>query len=265
MVKENWRLGVVLSAAGAAVGLVAFYLFVQIYNPMIAVELAAGRPDEGIVVRYVFPLLGWLAIGAGVLWGLALYGFLTRGRWAWTLGLIASTVSLLAGWFPMMPALSRGVSPVTAAVFVPNMALWLGLLWMRRIDRRLGLLAFAAGLAYVLSFMCGVASFNKIQVTGSQPTLNGMFVMVQQINWWGAAAWGVFIVALLTGRPWARIVGLGAGLLACYGGYPVGIATMLEKGRFSLFMPSPLLSTVLIVILLLPATRKWLEGSQAAQ
>jgi len=264
-VSENWRLGAVLSAVGAAVGLLAFYLFVTIYNPMIGVELAAGRPDEGIVVRYVFPLLGYVAITAGVLWLLSLYGFLTRERWAWPLGLTAGTLSLLAGWFPMMPALSRGVAPVTMAVFLPNLILWFGLLWVRRIDWRLGALAFAAGLAFVLSFMSGVAAFNKMNVTAGKGTLNGMFVMVQQINWWGSAAWAVFIVTMLSGKPWARIVGLGAGLMACYGGYPVGILTMSEMGRFSLFMPSPLLSTALVVILLLPATRKLLAGQSVPQ
>lgn len=263
--KENGKLGALLAAVGAAVGLVAFYLFAQIYNPMIAVEMAAGRPDEALVVRLVYPLLGYLAIGAGVLWLLALYGFLTRERWAWMLGLIASTLSLVAGFFPMIPAMSRDVTPVTALIFVPNLILWAGLLFVRRTDWRVGALAFTAGLAYVLAFMDGVATIDKIQISAGQDLLNGMYVMVQQINWWGSAAWAVFIFALLAGKPWARIVGLGAGLLACYGGYPLAVVSTLEQGRFSLFTPSPALSTVLIVILLLPATRKLLEQHRAPQ
>ncbi len=261
--KDNWKLGALLAALGAAVGLAAFYLFVRIYNPMIAVEMAAGRPDEALVVRYVFPLLGYLGITAGVLWLLSFYGFLTRERWAWPLGLIAATLSLLAGFFPMIPAMSRGAAPVTAAIFVPNLILWLGLPLVRRTDWRVGALAFTAGLAYVLSFMDGVATIDKIQIAAADPTLHGMYVMVQQVNWWATIAWGVFIIAALAGKPWARVVGLGAGLLACYGGYPLAVVSTLEEGRFSLFMPSPALSTLLVAILLLPATRKLLEGVHA--
>lgn len=258
--KDNYKLGALLAGIGVVVGLIAFYLFAQIYNPMIAVEMEARRPDEALVVRYVFPLLGYLAITAGVLWVLALYGFLTRESWAWMLGLVASTLSLLAGFFPMIPAASRGAPPVTAAIFAPNLILWLGLLFVRRTDWRVGALAFAAGLAYVLSFMDGVATIDKIQLTAGQGMLNGMYVMVQEINWWATAAWAVFILALLGRRPWARVLGLGAGLMACYGGYPLAVVSTLELGRFSLFAPSPLLSTALIVILLLPATRKLLAA-----
>lgn len=261
---ERYKLGAILAAIGAIIGLVAFYLFIIIYNPMIQVEMDAGRPDEALVVRLVFPILGYLAIAAGVLWMLSFYGFLIREKWAWMLGVIAATLSLLAGFFPMIPAMSRGAAPVTAAVFFPNLVLWVGLLFIRRVDWRIGSLAFTGGLAYILAFMDGVATIDKIQLSGSQPTLNGMYVMVQQINWWAAAAWAVFIFALLGRRSWAQVVGLGAGLLAILGGYPLGVVNMLEVKRFSMFMPSPLLSTLLVVILLLPATRSliadWAAG-----
>jgi hypothetical protein len=263
--KDNFALGTVLAIIGSIVGLIAFYLFVQIYNPMIAVEANAGRPDEANVVRFVFPILGYLAITAGVLWMLALYGFLLRDKWAWMLGVVASTLSLLAGFFPMIPALSRKVMPVTAAVFVPSLILWAALLFVRKTNWKIGALAFIAGLAYVLSFMDGVATIDKIQISAGQDMLNGMYVMVQQINWWATLAWAVFIFALLGRKPWAQVVGLGAGLMACFGGYPLAVVNTLETGRFSMFAPSPLLSTILIVVLLFPQTRRvlfdWSVGS----
>ncbi|MEW6232569.1 MAG: hypothetical protein AB1566_09700 [Chloroflexota bacterium] len=262
--KDNFKLGTILAGIGALVGLLAFYLFVQIYNPMIKLELNAGRPDEAVVVRYVFPLLGYMAITADVLWMLVLYGFLLREKWAWMLGIIASTLSLLAGFFPMIPAMSRKATPVTAAIFVPSLILWVALLFVRKTDWKIGALAFVAGLAYVLSFMDGVATIDKIQISVGQDTLNGMYVMVQQINWWAAIAWAVFIFGLLGRKSWAQVVGLGAGLMACLGGYPLAVVSTLEAGRFSMFAPSPLLSSVLVVVLLLPVTRNlltdWAEG-----
>lgn len=256
---DNYRLGAILSGAGSVIGLVAFYLFVIIYHPMIQTELDAGRPDEAFVVRYVFPALGYLAITAGVLWMLALYGFLIRQSWAWMLGIIAGTISLLSGFFPMIPAMSRESTPHTALIFVPNLVLWLGLLLVRTVDWRVAALAFSGGLAYVLSFMDGVATIDKIQLV-EDDTLNGLYVMTQEINWWGTIAWAVFIFALLGRRPWARVVGMGAALLSCLGGFPIAVASTVETARFSLFAPAPLLSLALLVILLLPGTTRLLAG-----
>lgn len=264
--QENFKLGAVLALIGSTVGLVAFCLFVMIYNPLIAVELNAGRPDEAVVVRLVFPILGYCAITAGVLWMLSLYGFVLQERWAWMLGVIASTVHLLCGFFPMIPAMSRREPPVMVAVFAPSLLLWLALLAIRKTDWRIGALAFVAGLAYVLSFMDGVATIDKIQLSTAQPALNGMYVMVQQINWWATIAWAVFIFGLLGRKAWAPIVGLGAGLMAMLGGYPLAVASTLEERRFSMFAPSPLLSTALVLFLLLPFARQlladWIEGRQ---
>jgi hypothetical protein len=267
--KDNFKLGVALAVIGVIVGLVAFYQFATIYNPMIKVELDAGRPDEAFVVRYVFPILGYLAISAGALWMLALYGFIIQEKWAWMLGLIGSTFSLLAGFFPMIPAMSRDAPPVTAAVFFPSLILWVGLLLVRKTDWKVGSLAFAGGLAYVLSFMDGVATIDKIQLSVGQDALNGMYVMVQQINWWATIAWAVFIFALLGHKPWAQVVGIGAGLMAALGGFPLAVISTLEVGRFSMFAPSPLLSVALVVILMLPATRQlladWVSGKEPIQ
>jgi len=185
------------------------------------------------------------------------------------LGLIGSTLSLLAGFFPMIPTMSRDATPVTAAVFFPSLVLWAGLLFVRKTDWKVGALAFAAGLAYVLSFMDGVATIDKIQLSVGQDALNGMYVMVQQINWWATIAWAVFIFALLGRKPWAQVVGIGAGLMAALGGFPLAVVSTLEVGRFSMFAPSPLLSVALVVILMLPATRHlladWVSGKEQVQ
>ena len=120
------------------------------------------------------------------------------------------------------------------------------------------LLAFIAGVAYILSFMDGVASIDKIQII-EDDTIQGMYVMVQQVNWWAAIAWAVFVLALLSRRAWALPLGVGAALMACLGGYPIAVESTLDKGTFSMFAPAPLLSTALLVYLLLPGTRAWLE------
>ena len=256
--QDNFRLGTWLAAIGAIVGLSALYIFPQIYNPMINTMVNLNRVHESWSVRLVFPLLGYLAITSGVLWLLAFYGFLNREKWAWMLGIIACTLSLLAGFFPMIPAMDAKAFPLTLTgmIFVPSLILWVGLFIVRKTDRRIAVLAFVAGLAYVLSFMNGVAPIAKFVASMGQDFVNGLYVMTQEINWWGSAAWAVFIFTLLSRREWARILGIGAGLMAVVGGTPLAIANTMEVQRFSMFTLSPLLSLTLVIILLLPATRR---------
>ncbi|MBI5035672.1 MAG: hypothetical protein HZB51_34705 [Chloroflexi bacterium] len=258
--QDNFRLGTWIAMIGAIIGLSALYVFPQVYNPMIDTMVNLNRVHESWSVRLVFPLLGYLAITSGVLWLLALYGFVNREKWAWLLGIVACTFSLLAGFFPMIPAMDAKVFPLTVVLFVPSLALWIGMFFVRKTEPRIAVLAFVAGLAYVLAFMNGVAPIAKFVASMGQDFINGLYVMTQEINWWGSAAWAVFIFALLSHKEWARIVGIGAGLMAIVGGTPLAVANTLEVHRFSMFTLSPLLSAALVIVLLLPAPRRLIQN-----
>jgi hypothetical protein len=267
--QDNFKLGAALAVVGMIVAMIGFYVFVQIYNPLMTTLINLNRPHEGQSVKYTFAVLGYLTIAAGALWTLALYGFATKERWAWTLGIIASTLSILAGFFPAIPAMDAKVPPLTIVIFVPSLVLWLALLlFVRKTDWRIVTLALAAGIAFTLSFMDGVAPIAKYHETFGEGAVNALYLFVQQINWWASAAWAVFIFALVARKPWARVVGIGAGLLECWGGYPVGILNMLEVKRFSLFLPAPLLSTAIVIFLMLPYARQlladWSSGKASA-
>lgn len=252
------KTGALLAAIGLIAAGTGFVIFALSYNFLIDVEIDAGRPDEGNVIRYVFPLLAYLIAAATSLWGVSLYGFVSRQKWAWFVGVTAGTIALVSSFFPMIPAASRSQTPYMAIVFVPTLAVWIGLVWLRKVNRRPAVVAFIAGLAYVLSFMDGVAAIDRIQIV-EDDILQGLYVMVQQVNWWAAIAWAVFILALLGRRSWAQPVGIGAALMSMIGGYPVAIESMIDKGTFSMFAPAPMISTALLVYLLLPGTRRWLE------
>lgn len=250
--------GIVLAILGILSGLLAFYLFASIYMPNIEGKILSGRPDEAITVRIVFAMLGWLAIGAGGVWAAVLYGFVTRQEWAWFWGAVAATAQLLAGFFPMIPAASIGLPTPTISLFLIAAVLWFGMLWIGGVPRRITALTFVAGLAYVLTYMDGVASISKYQ-TNSDSFLKGLYMMAQEVNWWGGAAWAVFLLAVLRRKPWALPVGIFAATLSMMGGYPLGILNAIEVGRFSMFLPAPLISTTLLIALLLPATRALLS------
>jgi hypothetical protein len=258
--KNNTKLGAALAVLGILTGMITFYLLAAQYNQVIAVKVMAGRTDEATAVRFTYAVLGWTGIAAGALWAAVLYGFLNKEKWAWFWGAIAATIQLLAGFFPAIPAMDSHLPMPTLVVFGLALVLWFGMLLVGGVQKKIILLAFIAGLAYVLTFIDGVAPIAKYTTSQDDPFWNGMYVMTQQVSWWGAVAWAIFIFALLAKKSWAIPVGIYAGLMSMLAGYPLGLHNAIaEVHRFSMFLPAPLISTGLLIYLWLPSTRRMLE------
>lgn len=260
MMDKRQIIGALLAVIGIVTGLLAYYILASQYNLVIDSKTLQDRMDEVASVRLVYPLLGWLGTAAGAIWAVVLYGFLKKQNWAWFWGAIAATIQLLAGFFPAIPAMDSHLPTPTLIVFGLAAILWFGMLIIGRVEKKLITLTFIAGLAYVLTFIDGVAPIAKFQTSKDDSFWNGMYMMSQQINWWGAAAWAIFIFAVFKRKSWAVPVGIFAAVMSMIGGYPLGIHNVTEVGRFSMFLPAPLLSTVLLIYLLLPGTRKMIEG-----
>lgn len=257
--KNNHTLGAILAAAGVLTGLLVFFLLASIYNPTIEGKILDGRPDEAITVKIVFAILGWLGMAAGALWGVVLYGFLHKQEWAWFWGVVAATAQILSGFFPIIPPASIGMPTPTVWVFLIAFALWFGMLFIGGVAKKLIAFVFVCGLAYVLTYMDGVGAISRYQ-TVPESFANGMYAMGQMLNWWGAAAWAVFIFAALKHKSWAISVGIFAALLSIFGGYPVGITDVIRLGRFSMFLPAPIISSLLLIYLLTPGAQRLLQA-----
>lgn len=262
--KGNNKLGTWLAVLGILTGLLTFYLMADIYNPTIEGKILDGRPDEAVTVRITFAVLGWLGISAGALWGSVLYGFVKGLDWAWFWGVVAATIQILVGFFPIIPPASIGMPFPTIWVFLLASVLWFGMLFIGGVPWKIILLLFTAGLAYVLTFMDGVGVIAYFQLTKGESFSNGMFAMSQQVTWWGAAAWAVFIFAVVKQKKWAVPLGVFAAMMSMLGAYPMGISNMLQLGRFSMFLPGPIISTVLLVVILLPGTQKQIQQWNSA-
>jgi len=263
--KNNSKLGVWLSAIGIVAGLLSLYFIASTYNTVIHAHFNAGQWEESNTVRFVYALLGWLGTAAGALSAAVLWGFRKEKDWAWFWGTVAATILLLAGFFPMIPAADSGLPVPTLWVFFLAAIMWFGMLFIGGVDKKVIGLTFTAGLAYVLTFINGVAPISKFQTTfqfpsefvpGTDALWNGIYVISQQVNWWGAAGWAFFIFAAIKRKSWAVPVGIFAGLMSMIGGYPMGFYNMSQAQRFSLFLPAPILSTILLIVLCLPKTQK---------
>jgi hypothetical protein len=258
--KDNQKLGIGLALIGVLNGLLLFFLLANIYNPTIQGKILDGRPDEAITVQIVFAMLGWIGMTGGALWGVVLYGFLNRQKWAWFWGTAAASLQILAGFFPIIPPASIGMPFPTVWAFVIAFVLWFGMLFIGGVEKKVIGLAFISGLAYVLTYMDGVGAISRFQ-TVQESFPNGMYAMGQMLNWWGAAVWLVFILALVKRKTWTQYVGLFAGLMSMFGGFPVGLTDVLRLGRFSMFLPAPILGLLLFIFFLSPAGKRLLNGA----
>ncbi|MGB9591627.1 MAG: hypothetical protein ACPL1K_03835 [Candidatus Kryptoniota bacterium] len=258
--KNNYKLGAWFSVVGVVIGILFFYLIAKQYNLVIDAHAAIGRTDEATSVSITFAVLGWFGISATAIWVAVLYGFLQSERWAWFWGAVAATIQLLTGFFPAIPAMDSHLSMPTLSVFGVALILWFGMLLIGDVDKKIIGLTFVAGLAYVLTFIDGVAPISKYTTSHNNPFWNGMYVMTQEVSWWGSAAWAIFIFAVFKKKTWSIPVGLFAASMSMLAGYPLGLHNaIIEVHRFSMFLPAPLISSGLFIYLLLLGTRKMLQ------
>jgi hypothetical protein len=159
----------------------------------------------------------------------------------------------------LIPAMSRGISPIYLIVFFPNIiAFFLLLLYVRKIDLKIAVWATVAGMAYVMSFMNGVAATDQMLSGG-----NTVFIIGQRLSWIAALAWGTFVAALLTRKKWALPLGMGAALLTLIAGIPPGVVVSLESSKFSMYLFAPVLALLLKISFILPQSSRlitrWLK------
>jgi len=266
--KERSKVGAAISLIGTFLGIIVIYAsFLQVYDPIMASEMADGRAGGEIVAdglsvsKYVMPIVNDIGIIGGVIWAVAAYGFMKRENWAWATAILANVLSLLS-FFMLIPAMSRGISPIYAIVFIPNIiAFFLLLAYVRKIDPKIIAISTVAGMAYVMAFMNGVAATDQMLSGGGT-----IFVVGQRLNWIASIALGTFVIALLTRKKWAFQLGLGATLLTLVAGIPMGVVTAIESAKFSMYFLAPMLALFLKISLVTPKSNKvitqWIDGAE---
>ncbi|MFA5297397.1 MAG: hypothetical protein WC389_04235 [Lutibacter sp.] len=266
--KNNNNLGIVLSIVGIFTGILLLYLMAQNYMIVVDGKLAGGRPDEAIAVEVTHSMLGALNIIASALWAAVLYGFATKQKWSWQWGAVAAAIQMLAGFFPTIPAGSIHLPKPTMTVFLIAVVLWFGMMYVGRVNRKVIVLTFVAGLAYVLTYILGVAMISRYQHLGFETdipkVLKGMYAVVMMSTWVGATVWLVFIYSVFKRRTWAIPLGIMAAMISMIAGYTVGGVELMEKGGvFNLYLPAALVATGLLIYMLTPAAKVLIEEQKA--
>ncbi len=253
-------LGILLSVIGAILGIIGTWiLFVLYYEPYQTAMLApppAGVGTDAIIIIFL-PFIADFGIIGGVLYIISALGFWSDSEWAFPTAVVANIFALLSGFWPFIPAITVGQPPVFLAIFFPNLLIYFLLMvyvgdttWIRT------LIALTVGIAFVMSFMNGVASTNRILgvIAGKIASGGPIYVLSQRINWLASLGYAVTTAGILLfhKKEWVRFVGLGAAVLEIIGGMPLAILNTIDKGEISMFFFAPVLSLPLLVIFLWP-------------
>jgi len=251
MNKRN--LGMLLSSLGAIIGIVGTWvLFIIFYEPY-QVALLAGSGCDAIIIGF-FPIMADFGVIAGVLYLLSAIGFYSELDWAFYVAVVANILALQGAFWAMIPAMSVGLAPAYIVVFLPNVLIYFPLLvkvgeikWSRVI------LALIAGMAFVMSFMNGIAGTNRILGTISDPVRvasgGPIYVITQRMNWVASFGFGILTAGIILHpkTSWLRYVGIAAALSA-FIAMPLAVLNTIDKGSFSMFFSAPLLSIPIFLV-----------------
>lgn len=266
---RNFKItGIVLSIVGIFTGLLLFYLLAQNYMIVVDGKIAGARPDEAVAVEITHAILGSLGIIASALWAAVLYGFFHNEKWAWRWGAMAAALQMLAGFFPTVPAKSIDLPAATMPVFIIAIVLWFGMMYAGQVRRKVVVFTFVAGLAYVLTYIIGVAMISRYQHLGFETDIpkifKGMYAVTMISTWMGATAWLVFIYQVFKHRTWALPLGIMAATTSIITGFAVGGAELAAKGGiFNLYLPAAIIATGLLIYMLTPAAKVLIEEQKA--
>lgn len=234
--------------------------------------LGIQRLDEVFIIKYMYPAFHDLAVIGGVLMLVAAFMYWKNYSKAWHIGVIGSLIAVQGTFFSQIGSASAGIFPMYTIVALPNLlAFFLLIAVARKFPSKA--IAFAAlnGMMFVLALMNGVASASRMSQKAllqdmadpnhiGVPADMAMFASVQQLNWVGMIAWGIFLIGFLFRQKWIIPVGVGAALLNIIGGIPLGLDSMLSGEVFSLFLLGPIFAITILVIMLVPRGKEFLVG-----
>ncbi|MHA1992448.1 MAG: hypothetical protein ACW981_17800 [Candidatus Hodarchaeales archaeon] len=251
--------GIIVGLTGAILGIIGgIIIFILTYEPyMLAERNSLGEEGCEVIIELFLPIILDLSVIGGILFALSAYGFYTGAKYSVTLAVVGNTLCLLAGFWPSIPAMQMGLVPIWLTIFLPNLLIFFilaryieGIAWIT------SLFALIIGIAYVMSFLNGIASTNRMLLYTAMdtPTVHAVFMGLERLNWIAAIGFGIVTIGILR-RPekdWIRVLLIGSALLEIFAGYPIAIASSISFSKVSMFFMAPILATVIILIPLWP-------------
>ncbi len=269
--------GFVTLIAGVATALLSTKFLFGNYNDILKGFYEAGKAPGTVLQAYQQPVFSEIMLLVGIILVVSSIGYFLNRKWAFIVGIIGSVMGIWGGWMLAMFPMMVGLAPAHFISFFINAIVFFTLLiYVNKTSVKLWVTSFVFGMAFVMTFMNGNASLNKIIGIGLQSkkmapdaphvamvkmNINTglIYEYVQAINWFGAIAFGVVCVAVLYRKDWVLPVAIGASLISIVAGTPVAYLDSMASGELSMFSYGPIISVLVFIALIVFRENLWSE------
>ncbi len=263
------------------VGLIAcitsVLFFFQNYFDILRGFYDNAKGPSTVLQVYQQPILTQVTFVCGLMLIVASYGYFINRKWSFNLGLIATVIGLWSTWMLAMFPLMIGMAPLHMLNFMLIAATFFIILITEKTELKIILTSFVFGMAYVMTFMNGNASLQKIigtslmlKKTASAPTAHIAFLKmnensgliydaIQLVNWVGALLFAIVCVAVIFRKSWVLPVALLASLISITAGSPVAYLDSVATSSLSMFSYGPIIAFVVLIGLLVFREKLWSE------
>lgn len=260
--EKNVLGGILGIVGGITTIVVSMILFFNIYTGIVYYNLYVRVPlhECRAVIGVFYPIFADFAIVGGTLSIIGGIGLFQRKKWGFVITLIGNILSLKSSFWPNIPAMESGYSPpYWFGVFALNLVIYFILTSVSgKIPMKRVILGLLMGMGFILSFINGIASTTRIIMRG-----NDFYMFSQRLSFIASICWGLATLGVLllqktewAKSEWVRGVSIGAGILGSISGFVLGFGAIFVFGEpFSMFMLSPIINSVLLLIALFP--RLW--------
>jgi len=160
---RQYFFGMILTLCGGILGLTLHILFfLTWYQPLIDAEQTLYPTLMNYrVITYMLPVFTDFGILAAVLYLMSAFAFARKMDIAYALAVVANTLAINFSFWPMIPALDCGLTPIYIFIFLPNLVLYFLLhLGVGKRPFSRVLVGLIAGMVFVTAFINGTACLN---------------------------------------------------------------------------------------------------------
>lgn len=270
--------GLVTLVVGIVAILSSIYFLFQYYFDILQGFTNASKNASTVLQLYEQPLFSAFTVIVGLMLIVAAYGYFIERKWAFKLALVATVIGLWTTWMLAMFPLMVGMAPNHMLNFMLIAVAFFTILILEKTELKILLTSFVFGIAYVMTFMNGNASLQKLIGTSlalkkqamqaGQPFPHVAFLkmnensgliydFIQTANWIGAVIFAVLCIAVIFRKDWVLPVGLVAALISILAGTPVAYLDTVSSKELSMFAYGPIAAVVILVALLVFREKLW--------
>ncbi len=253
-----------------------YIIFINHWQESHLAKAGQHRPDETVIVKWLYPALLDVAMVGAVILLVSAYLHRQEHKWAWGTSMTGILLMILGTVFPVVGSASAGIFPQYVIVAIPNLILfYLFILYIRKVDGKIVALATLIGLTFSVSLFNGIASASRafqhggvggVHIFAGEPGYPEVgspakFVASQRLNWFASILWITFMMNMFLKKPKLNLlmISTAAVVFNLFGGILLAMDTILAHKTFSMFAVAPIFAIVIFLFIASSKSDKMIE------